>query len=405
MNLEEIIKTTKLKTKEELLQKVLESNPERYDFVLKYYKLKPKFMRYIKKISSKVYKYKYIPYIGFSTERNIAKELISYYLEGKENGIGKDLKKLVQIKTIDLVSDIKAIPATLEALPLTILGEYWNLSMVGAYYAQSITKGKNVKVGVIDTGVDYKHKELKHLFRSEKGYDFVLEKPDGFDYNGHGTHVAGIIGGKTTGIAPEVTMYSLRILDEEGSGYEFDLIRAIEWAMDKKLDIVNMSLGSAYASVALADICKEASQKMILVAAAGNDGTEMPNYPAALDGVISVAAIDESKEHAYFSNIHETVDISAPGVDIYSTFPYNEYRYLSGTSMATPHVTGSLALLRSISKTNLYENIMKSTAEKLDYNGSYDPELVFGAGLIRIDRMLDYIMKKEPKKRKRLFLF
>ncbi len=404
MKLEEIIKSG-IKSKKELLQKVLDLNTERYDFVIKYYKLKPRFLRYLKKISTKVYKYKHIPYIGFSTEKNVAKELINYYLEGKNNTLSKDLKKLVQIKMIDVVSDVKAIPATDEFTAAETLGQNWNLAMIGTYYAQNITKGKNIKVGVIDTGVDYNHKELKQLFKSEKGYDFVLEKPDGFDYNGHGTHVAGIIGGKTTGIAPEITMYSLRVLDETGSGYEFDVIRAIEWAIDKNIDVVNMSLGSPYASSALEEICKYASNKLMLVAAAGNDGANIPNYPAALDGVISVAAIDENKQHAYFSNIHETVDISAPGVDVYSTFPYNEYRYLSGTSMATPHITGVLALAKSIASTTLYEDVMKITAEKLDYEGPYDPQWVFGAGLVRVDKMLDYLMKKESQKRKRKKLF
>lgn len=131
---------------------------------------------------------------------------------------------------------------------------------------------------------------------------------------------------------------------------------------------------------------------MYLVAAAGNEGKYMAEYPAAFDNsVISVASINSSKFRSYFSNIHETIDISAPGEDIYSSIPYDKYEWFSGTSMATPHISGTIAIYLSKFKRNIKEGeeIMKRSAEKLDYNDTpYPTEYLYGAGLVRIDKML-----------------
>jgi subtilisin len=248
----------------------------------------------------------------------------------------------------------------------------WNLELVHAPASWEKSKGEGVRVAVIDTGIDYRHKDLAGRFEKDRGVDFVNNR-DPFDDNGHGTHVAGTVAGSSTGVAPAATLYAVKVLDEQGSGSEVAVLRGLEWAISKQVDVVNLSLGSAYSSKAeeeLIRIC--AARKISVACAAGNDGSSRYNYPASCDNAISVAAVDRNKNHAQFSNYNDMVDLAAPGVAIYSTWPNNKYNVLSGTSMATPHVAGATALVRLLDgKTP--ESILKETAEKLgrkDYYGS-----------------------------------
>ena len=261
----------------------------------------------------------------------------------------------------------------------------WNLDAIGAYEAQHYGSGEGVSVAVADTGIDYTHSQLRDRFGSDKGHDFVKDDGKPFDENGHGTHVAGIIASSGYGVAPSSRLYSVRVLDGNGSGSEADLIAGIEWCIQNGIDIVNMSLGSPAASSALEDICTYAWQRgMILVAAAGNNGYGA-NYPAAFgDSVIAVAAVDEASNRPDFSAIYETNDIAAPGVKINSTYPGEQYANLTGTSMASPHVAGALSLIMSITGGNeMLEEQMKEKARRLG-----KPE-EFGAGLVRVDRMAE----------------
>ncbi|MBI4918794.1 S8 family peptidase [archaeon] len=256
-----------------------------------------------------------------------------------------------------------------------------NLEAIKAYDAQKISKGKGVKIGIIDTGVDYTHEELKHLFGECKGYNFVnSEEP--IDDNGHGSHVAGIIGGLTTGVAPECTLYSLKVLDKEGSGSSINILKAIDWSISNKLDVINLSLGSSFSSDIENTVIQTALNKGIrIVAAAGNDGENEYMYPASYDGVISVSAVNNDIERADFSNYNDKIFIAAPGVEIFSTYKNNSYQVLSGTSMASPHVAGVLALITSLKSLSLEESreVIKRTAQSLHNN------LYFGNGLIRAD--------------------
>jgi len=267
----------------------------------------------------------------------------------------------------------------------------WNLENIGAYKAHKSSTGNGVKIAIIDTGIDYNHNELSRNFTRKKGYNFIKDNDDPFDDYGHGTHVAGIAAGKNCGVAPDATLYAVKVLDSNGSGSDATVAAGIEWALLNNTDIASMSLGGPTASRALEDMCRIASQKgLLLVAAAGNDGYG-PEYPAAFgDCVIAVAAVDRNNKHADFSNIWETNDISAPGVGIYSCYPGGEYRVWDGTSMSQPHIPGALGLMVSKTrKPNLAEEIMYETAEELEYNGKYDKKWVFGAGLVRVDNMLE----------------
>jgi len=173
-----------------------------------------------------------------------------------------------------------------------------------------------------------------------------------------------------------------------------DIIAGLEYAIDKKVQVVNMSLGSYLYLDAMADICKVCYDNGItVVAAAGNDGfLDMPSYPAGYEGVIGVAAVDEQNKHAYFSNQNDTNDISAPGVEVYSTVP-DGYNYLSGTSMASPHVAGSIALIQSLypeASPGELEEIMKKPECTQDLGQDMKK---FGAGLIRPDLMAAYMQR------------
>jgi hypothetical protein len=253
----------------------------------------------------------------------------------------------------------------------------WNLALIGAPAAWDKTRGANATVAVIDTGIDYRHRDLTSRFESNKGVDFVNEN-DPLDDNGHGTHVAGTIAGARTGVAPEAMLYAVKVLDSQGTGSEVSVLKGIEWAITQNVSVVNMSLGSPHRSRAEADLISYAAKQGIALAcAAGNDGDSSYNYPASYPGAISVAAVDREKRKARFSNSNDAVDLAAPGVAVYSTWIGDSYNVLSGTSMATPHVAGACALLTSLRVANP-EGVLKKTAEHLGEKEQ------FGSGLIAL---------------------
>ncbi|MDQ7862015.1 S8 family peptidase [Peribacillus frigoritolerans] len=173
----------------------------------------------------------------------------------------------------------------------------------------------------------------------------------------HGTHIAGIIAGSAnngiggTGVAPNVKLMPINVFDGEYADTA-DIIDAIHYAVQQKANIINMSLGDTSYSESLNKAVQEAYKKgVLIVAAAGNEGDMGKNvqrvYPAAFSHVISVAATNSSDKRPSYSNYHSTVDIAAPGDDILSTLPNGKYGWMSGTSMATPMVTGVAALIWS----------------------------------------------------------
>lgn len=220
---------------------------------------------------------------------------------------------------------------------------------IDAPEAWQLTEGQSqVIVAIIDTAVDTSHPDLQNVVYLSKQFNRGAAVYD------HGTHVAGTIAANDNamgviGIAPNIKIMSLSFLGQNG-GYTSDAIKAINFARDNGAHIINASWGGGGYSTALKDAIESFGGPF--VAAAGNDGSNTdgsPHYPSAYDSpnIVSVAAVDNRGGLASFSNFgYNTVDVGAPGVNIASTYP-GGYAYMNGTSMATPHVVGVLALMKS----------------------------------------------------------
>ncbi|MFC7371442.1 S8 family peptidase [Fictibacillus iocasae] len=248
---------------------------------------------------------------------------------------------------------------------------------VGAEAAWDVTRGSStVKIAVVDTGVDYNHPDLAG--KVIKGKDFVTDDNDPMDENKHGTHVAGIAAASTNngvgmaGLAPNVQILAERVLDADGSGTLDDVAAGIRHAADSGAQVINLSLGGAVGTKTLEDAVNYAASKgSVVVAAAGNESTPLPSYPAYYDKAIAVAATDQNDKIAYFSNYGPWVDVAAPGVSLYSTVPGGKYENLSGTSMASPVVAGVAGLLASQGKNaTQIRTALEGTADKVTGSGT-----------------------------------
>ena len=201
-----------------------------------------------------------------------------------------------------------------------------------------------------------RHRPREFSGRIVQGDDFVSNDSFADDGNGHGTHVAGTIAGANdgfgvTGVAYNAQIMPIRVLDNNGSGYTSDVIKGIRYAADNGANVINLSLGGGGYSQAMDDaIAYATSLGSVVVMAAGNSGGSSPDYPAAhaINYGLAVGAVDQSGNMANFSNLAGDVVldyVTAPGVNIYSSTPGNNYDSFNGTSMATPHVAGAAALL------------------------------------------------------------
>lgn len=230
-----------------------------------------------------------------------------------------------------------------------------NLEMIGANDAhRHKLTGDNVKIAILDTGFakhdDYQIKEGFSAINENEEENSNTEEYD-VDYEGHGTHVAGIIGSSTYGVAPDADLYGAKVFEYDETkgkikGNSIDLIQAISWAIEKEVDIINMSLGTPTEDEAVHEaIVKAYEEGILLVAASGNNGGAV-EYPAAFEEVIAVSAVESDQRFASFSATGPENELTAPGVNITSLSTENSYTQNSGTSQATPHVTGILAILK-----------------------------------------------------------
>ena len=212
--------------------------------------------------------------------------------------------------------------------------------------------GKGIKVAILDTGCDINHVCLKDRIVDYRNFTFYGHEKDVSDSRGHGTHVAGIIAGNrvkdgVTGVAPDCELIICKVISKQG-GFDKDIIKGLEYAINQGVDIINMSVGGQGDHKTLHDLIKKAVDLGIsVVCATGNYGDgDVLLYPAGYEEVIEVGAVDSNDNICKFSSITSKVDIYSYGKDITSTYPGNRYAKLSGTSQATPHVSGVLALLK-----------------------------------------------------------
>ena len=270
----------------------------------------------------------------------------------------------------------------------------WGVDRVDAELVHPYNKGTGVKISIIDTGIDYDHPDLDANYKG--GVDYVEGDGNPMDDNGHGTHCAGIVAAEdndigAVGVAPEAYLYAVKVLDASGSGYVSDVVAGIQWSIDNSMQVTSMSLGTNTDYLSLHDACDAAyAAGILVVAAAGNDGNppgkgDNIDYPANYDSVIAVAATDTNDKRARWSSTGPAAELSAPGVDIYSTYWDDAYATKSGTSMACPHVTGTAALVMAAypSWTNVDVRLrLQSTADDLGAAG-WDPQ--YGYGLVDAD--------------------
>jgi subtilisin len=253
------------------------------------------------------------------------------------------------LKNIEGLKTLQQQPSPVQTAPPAPAGQEtpWGISRVNAPAAWKASRGKGVKLVVIDTGIDMTHPELAGIIKG--GWNAISTAATFNDDNGHGTHCSGTIAAKdddqgVVGVAPQIDLYGVKVLDENGSGTFDDVIAGMLWAVEHKMEVASMSLGASQGNQALADAV-EAMRKggVILIAAAGNSGGSV-GYPAAYPGAIAIAASDSKDKLASFSSRGPEVAVIAPGVDVKSTYMGGGYDTLSGTSMATPHVAGLTAL-------------------------------------------------------------
>ena len=294
-------------------------------------------------------------------------------------------------------------------------GDQYGPKNINCPEAWSYSYSTDVTIAIVDTGVDYTHEDLEGRFGGNKGYDYVSDDENPMDTNSHshGTHCAGIAAAMTdngkgiagvAGKSNKIKLIAVRVLGE-GGGTAADVADGIGYAASNA-DVISMSLGCTSHFQTIEDACDDAwDDGCILVAAAGNDGNNndnTPHYPSNYDNVLSVAAIDSNDKRPTWSNFGSTtVDLAAPGVHILSTTKGDSYNYLSGTSMACPHVAGvcALGLARGFTRGQVMEKLETSAIDIGDNNrwqwGKVDARLGDSNSDIRVDVSINQIKLKD----------
>lgn len=313
------------------------------------------------------------------------------------------------IKNYQKVSKVRSVTPSAIYKPFGLedpkAAEQYQNTMLQLEKAQSLAGKNQVVVAVIDQGIDTKHPDLKG--RLLPGYNTVNPVNQGApDY--HGTHVAGIIAAAKGngiggyGVNPQAKILPVDVFDRGWGASDFAIAQGILYAVEKGAKVINMSLGGPMRSSLMEEAIKTAQQEgVVVIAAAGNSGDDSLNYPAAYEGVISVGSVNKDKTLSDFSTFGTSVDLVAPGNDIYSTiYEYerkSSYRKLSGTSMASPMVAGVASLLLSkypdLTPTQV-EYILEHTADDLGDRGF---DVKFGNGLVNPVKALEFDRKKLPE--------
>jgi len=229
----------------------------------------------------------------------------------------------------------------------------WALGKIQALEAWQVTSGsQDVLIAILDTGIDPNHEDLEGKVVAEVNF---TDSPTADDIHGHGTHIAGIIAANSnngigiTGMAPDAQLMNVKVADDKGRCQPSVVVQGIIWAVNNGASVINISIEIREASPELEDAVNYAwSQGVIIITAAGNDGSQSPIYPAYYENSIAVAATRENDTLAPLSNYGDWVNVAAPGFNIYSTLPDDGYGYKTGTSFAAPYVSGLATLLFSV---------------------------------------------------------
>jgi len=279
----------------------------------------------------------------------------------------------------------------------------WGPRKIEADWAWNSTTGNSsILVAIPDSGIDYTHPDLAANY-VELGYDWVNNDTDPIDDAGHGTHCAGIIAGiinNNIGVAgiAQVRIMAEKMLDSFGWGTEVNAAKAIVHAVDQGANLISCSWGGIEDVMVMHEAVQYAYDNGVLViASAGNQAWNLPHYPSWYDEVISVAATDSDDERASFSNWGKTIEVAAPGVDIYSTTPTYpasigldlNYDYLSGTSMAGPYVAGVAALIWSQFPSYTHHHVRTQLRRTANDMGEHGFDVYYGYGRINARRAVE----------------
>ncbi len=310
----------------------------------------------------------------------------------------------------DRVAEALALPGVTGSEPILTarildqeLDDAWGVKLIGGGVNHDrYNTGMGIIVAVIDTGIDYNHLDLDDNYLG--GYNFRGNRPDPFDDNGHGTHVSGTVaaednGGGVVGMAPDAGLVALKCFGSLGFGDWDDIAAAVEWCALNGVHVTNNSYGGASdPGQTLRDAYQAAFDAgVIMVVAAGNSGNaqgtgDNVSYPAKWDDLCyAIAATNINDQRASFSSTGPSVDFAAPGENVYSTLPGNSFGPLSGTSMATPHVCGTVANLLSAGYSGFDEiyALLRDTSTDLGTTGF---DHLYGHGRINADLAAEPMM-------------
>jgi subtilisin family serine protease len=291
--------------------------------------------------------------------------------------------------------------------PYFVQGSQWHLSKIQAPTAWDTTTGSASQiVAVIDSGVRSSHPDL--VGKVLTGYDFVANDNDATDENGHGTGVAGTVSPGSNnqigvcGVAWANPILPVRVLDANGSGNYSAICNGIIYAADRGAKVINLSLGGTSSSRALQDAINYAwNRQCVIVAAAGNNGSNVAFYPAACTNVVAVSATNLNDTRPSWSNFGSYVDVSAPGVDILSVYGGDQYAAWNGTSFSSPVASGVLALMAAANSTLTNVQLVDLLIKNSDDIGALGKDVYYGNGRVNANRAVTAAKNFVPPVKKR----
>ncbi|KAJ9083280.1 hypothetical protein DSO57_1036238 [Entomophthora muscae] len=314
----------------------------------------------------------------FNRERSFGENRIERVFESALNGYVAQFSERV-LNKVKAMGEVEAVEADQMANATAVQHNApWGLARLTSRgrlaagdlsYPHDPHGGRGVDVYIVDTGINIRHPEFQG--RARWGANFVHGSPN-MDETGHGTHVAGIIASKTYGVAKGASVVGIKVFDAKSQGLNSQIIAGIEWAIRNKQrgrgNVLNLSLESGYSEALNSAVRAAKAAGFVVVVAAGNANVDACTVsPASETSVLTVGATNLFDSKAGFSNWGRCLDVFAPGENILSAWNNGRTRYLSGTSMAAPHVSGMAAILINKANTNSHDriaNIILSSAKK-----------------------------------------